>query len=291
MSWTAYRVVLRLTGPLHIGRSKIGNLQRTRPYVIGRTLWGALTMRITRSLPNPTAQKYREIGRSLHDLLATTYFYPTLDPAGLQEPAWPWPAAELARFNNRHVASYAGTALQASGQSAAENTLHEIEQLLPYTRDGSPVYLGGYIIERDDLKRDELDWQAALSRLQLGGERSYGWGAVQPEIVKKLALPAGQTSLSLFARPACTLSLSGERPLVRLASGESLLAHTAVNPALQVRGKIEPLVGRIWHNGDGRGLDYSGICYLPGSTVAEDTELQIGHFGLWRVPQDARQTT
>ena len=45
MAWRAYKIVLRLRSPLHIGRGKVGNLQRTRPYVAGRNLWGALTAR------------------------------------------------------------------------------------------------------------------------------------------------------------------------------------------------------------------------------------------------------
>jgi hypothetical protein len=49
-----YHLVLRLRSPLHIGWNKTGNVQRTRSYVTGRNLWGALTMRLTRD------QAYRE---------------------------------------------------------------------------------------------------------------------------------------------------------------------------------------------------------------------------------------
>ena len=37
--WTAYRVVLRLRGPMHIGNGRVGNIQQTRPYVPGRNIW------------------------------------------------------------------------------------------------------------------------------------------------------------------------------------------------------------------------------------------------------------
>ena len=52
MVWTIYRVTLKLTSPLHVGWKKIGNLMITRPYVTGRTLWGALTARLVRDKKN-----------------------------------------------------------------------------------------------------------------------------------------------------------------------------------------------------------------------------------------------
>lgn len=276
MSWTAYRVVLRLAGPMHIGNAKIGNLQRTRPYVTGRVLWGALTMRLTRRLSAPTSNDYVETGLKVHDHLATTYFYPTPDASGGSQPLWPWePEPD---FSSHHLAAYGGTALQARNQAAAENTLHEIEQILAVTRDGQPVYLCGYLFENEAIDRERLDWRAVLNQLQLGGERSYGWGGVRQAQAEKLA--AGP--VNLFARTDVTLTLSGERPVISLAAGAPLLAHTAVEDDLPVRGRVEPLVGRVWDNGDGRRPDYTGLCYLPGSEVADDATLAIDRFGIWR---------
>ena len=278
MSWTTYRVVLRPTGPLHIGAAKIGNLQRTRPYVIGRTLWGALTMRLARDRPAaPAAADYVAMGKRVHEALAFTYFYVTLDPAGQSEPPWPWAAEEA--FGSRYLAGYAATATEARGQSAAATTLHEIEQILPVTRDGRPVYLVGYVFERDDADGPALDWRGALNRLQLGGERSYGWGGVRvARVVEKL--PAGQAAL--FGRADVVAGADGDRPVVRLEAGAPLLAHTVVDPGLPVRGRVEPLVGRVWADGDGRRPDYSGLCYLPGGAVAEPATVAIDRFGIWR---------
>lgn len=282
MSWTANRVVLRPTGPLHIGAAKIGNLQRTRPYVIGRTLWGALTMRLTRDGPNaPSAADYVTMGKRLHKSLAFTYFFVTPDPTGQAQPPWPWAAEEA--FGSRFLAGYASTATEAHGQSAAATTLHEIEQILPVARDGRPVYLVGYIFERDGTGEPAPDWRSALHRLQLGGERSYGWGGVRVARVEQL--PPGETTL--FGRKDATLNTAGARPLVRLDAGAPLPAHTVVDAALPVRGRVEPLVGRVWANGDGRRPDYSGLCYLPGSEVAVAATFTIGCFGIWKVTNHA----
>jgi hypothetical protein len=48
MDWRCFRVIFQLSSSMHIGYGRAGNLHQTRPYVTGRTLWGALTMRLTR---------------------------------------------------------------------------------------------------------------------------------------------------------------------------------------------------------------------------------------------------
>ena len=86
MTWTAYQVSFRLLSPLHIGWRKLGNLQQTRPYVPGRSLWGALTARLTREL---VGCNYRCIGAKVDKELAFTYFYPSIQHNSVT--VWPWP--------------------------------------------------------------------------------------------------------------------------------------------------------------------------------------------------------
>ena len=117
MAWQAYHVVLRLHAPLHVGCGKVGNLQRTRPYVAGRNLWGALTAGLTRRTAEtaPAFDDYAEMGNRVHDNLAYTYFYPTTCPDGTV-PLWPWDTG----FAYRFLSTYAGTALDYRATSAAE---------------------------------------------------------------------------------------------------------------------------------------------------------------------------
>src|SRR5712692_8407277 len=87
MTWVTYQVTFRLLSPMHIGWRKLGNLQQTRPYVTGRSLWGALTARITRELGS---SDYEKIGKQADQQLAFTYFYPSTskDPDAIR--LWPW---------------------------------------------------------------------------------------------------------------------------------------------------------------------------------------------------------
>jgi hypothetical protein len=290
MTWQAYRVVLRLHSPLHIGQMKLGNVQRTRSYVTGRVLWGALTERLTRDLeqgkgPATDSQLYRDMGGRVHDQLAFIYLFPTPHADGTVD-LWPWDDG----FRPRFLSTYASTALVYPQQSADEGTLHEVECIAPHTLDtGSPVYLAGYVFEREGAP----DWQSALHRLQLGGERGYGWGRAEP-----VDDPQPWDKQPLFSR--YTVEFNTWPPVLKAKEKTPLLAHALAadfddNGRLRravdkVSGPVEPLVGRETHPHDGRfgvWLSPARICYTPGSIVPAGTRVQIGSYGIWEAVSDA----
>jgi len=282
-----YKVVLRLLSPLHVGAGQLGNVQRARPYVTGKTLWGALTARITRDKHQHGTQAsyYQEIGKLVQEQLAYSYFYPAV---GEQVDVWPW--GETAdEFAWRYLNTYASTALDYPRQTAEEGGLHEVEYIAPTTRDEKQVNLIGYIFEHAGCK---LPWQAALRRLQLGGERTYGWGRVDlsPQTGTVGDRPELEAHGPLFDQ--WKVELDHDRPLVR-ATGDNprLLAHTlATGPyALgDVRGALEPLVGRETSQAHqhGKAPINSGVCWLPGAPVPQGTRLVVQAHGIWGVPHD-----
>jgi hypothetical protein len=289
MSWQAYQVVLRLRSPMHIGHSKVGNLQRTRPYVIGRGIWGALTMRLTRDAyqnlgPATDSQQYHQFGEQVHNSLAFTYFYPALksnihDGYSVQ---WPW--ENESAFRRRFLNSYAGTALSYPAQSATEGTLHEIEFISPRTLDrGKPVYLTGYIFEK---KGTALKWMTAFQHFQLGGERGYGWGDL--ELIR---IQAANDS-HLFGSSAA-FDIDGDKLSIHLPKGERLLAH-AIAKDLNVAGDVEPLVGREWQSNHprnryaGQHVGFNEVCFTPGSIACENLNFSVDRFGIWRESRERR---
>ncbi len=279
MTWTMHKVVLRLLSPLHVGAGQLGNVQRARPYVTGKTLWGALTARITRDTHKHGTQAiyYQKIGEKVQKQLAFSYFYPAV---GEQVDIWPW--GETAdEFAWRYLNTYASTALDYSRHAAEEGGLHEVEYIAPTTRDGDSVNLIGYIFKHADC---ELRWREALSRLQLGGERTYGWGRVED-------LPSiAEDSGPLFDQ--WKVELDQDRPLVRAISDNSrLLAHTRATGAhalSDVRGALEPLVGRETRQAHqhGKAPINAGVYWLPGAPVSRDTRLVVQAHGSWEVAHD-----
>ncbi|ACL26659.1 hypothetical protein [Chloroflexus aggregans] len=275
MTWQVYHVILRLRSPLHIGYRKVGNVQRTRPYVTGRALWGALTMRLTRDAipqdaPATNSHAYQQTGDQVHQQLAFTYFYPALKSGNDYQVVWPWENETL--FRRRFLSSYQSTALAYPQHAAAEGMLHEVEYISPHTLDtGQPVYLQGYIFAKTDCT---LAWQSALKRLHIGGERGYGWGSMASKV-----WPINDKYL--FDN-SITYDVNGDRPKIRVPAGGRLLAHTrAAN--LSLNGNLEPLVGREWgsNGGAGQHIAFTGVCFSPGSVVAEERCFTVKEFGVW----------
>ena len=261
MTWTSYQVILRILSPTHIGWKKTGNLQQTRPYATGKTLWGALTARLVR---DDEGTNYREIGEKVDDTLRFTYFYPTTNPDEVR--IWPW--ENSSEFSWLYLGSSPSTALSA--KTAEEGSLHDTECISPKTRNGEQVCLIGYIIEKGGC---DLRWQDALQRIQLGGERGYGWGRV--EIVGGLERCDKCFGYSFDGR--------GDAPIINVLKDEYILAHTLAE-GLELSGTIEPFVGRETskEKGFGGAISVADICWIPGSIVKGDKDFEILPKGLWR---------
>lgn len=281
MACNMYRVVLRLRSPLHIGRGKVGNVQRTHGYVTGRVLWGALTERLTRDAargPATDSQLYQKMGEMVHDSLAFTYFYATTDKEGGTAGPWPWEDD----FRSRFLSTYASTALTYPQQSAEEGSLHEVECIVPKALDGgADVYLTGYVFEGEDAP----DWQSALQRLQIGGERGYGWGWVQP--VKPPApwdgqpLFDGRYTVEPDIWPPVLVAKEDTRLLAHALAADFDEEHKAVS---EVDGAVEPLVGRETHPENGRfgvWISPARVCYVPGGKVGSGARFRVGPYGVW----------
>lgn len=277
MTWQAYHIVFRLRSPMHIGSGSVGNIQRTRPYVTGRAFWGALTMRITREnlISEPVSAKaYTDIGNKVHESVTYTYFYPAVRAGSGYEILCPWNNPD--RFKHRLIRSYASTALDYPMQSAAEALLDESEFISPYTLDtAEPVFLTGYIFVSDECT---IDWKNALNKLQFGGDRCYGWGDVKLEQCNQ-----SENISAIFN--GLTFDGKGERANIRLNKSDNmrLFAHT-IAKGVEADGDIEPLVGREWRkNGRaGQHVEFTGVCFTPGSILKQPAKFEIGKFGVWQ---------
>ncbi len=277
MSWTAYQVTFRLLSPLHVGWRKLGNLQQTRPYVTGRSLWGAFTARLTRESGR---SDYITMGSDVDDQLAFTYFYPSTKPDKVD--LWPW-SGQWDEFAWTFLGSYASTAL-ANARNAEAGSLHETEYIAPYARrkamdkEPGPVYLVGYIFEKDNYAIKSY-WQGVLNNLQLGGERGYGWGRVR--------LHGGCKPVDNNKCFDYDLLLDGGRPRLKAPRELRLLAHThADTDSTNNRGvSIEPLVGRETTESTGFGKNHSHaqVCWIPGGKVTEGETFQIQIKGVWEL--------
>ena len=279
MAWKQHALCFRLLSPLHIGGRQAGNLRQTRGYVPGNVLWAALTARLTRDSGNGACGgQYLEMGRSVKEHFRFSYLYPALpldstkavvSPDDL-ETFYPWEPD--GGFDYRFLDCHAGSALDYSRRTAAGGQLREVEFIRPWTRpltgeDGAtPVHLAGVAYVREGLPGPLAGWGRALDRIQLGGERGYGWGRVRLAWAPKEG--------------------PSEDPVVRVSAGDPILAHVRVDAAsVDVSGAVEPLVGWARDNRENRStrwrLSKAVICYAPGAIVQSARLFRIGENGLW----------
>ncbi|WP_419662242.1 hypothetical protein Dvar_26940 [Desulfosarcina variabilis str. Montpellier] len=286
MGWKVYHIALRLKTPLHAGRGQSGNLLVSGTYVTGRTLWGALTARLTRdSNASPNAKDYRDMGGRINEQIAFTYFYPAIRKNNEYRLIWPWSQNQTDPIRASRIA----TALDNYQGTSENGALFEVECIPPYDLDAcSPVYLIGYIFAMDD----ELKWENVLDRLQLGSERCYGWGRVtksacdEIQIGKSTSIFNGMVSVDISdptVRPKLFVCATANAP-------GRLLAHTRLAKG-KVQGETEPLVTREWQagaelaSGPGRKVKYHGVFYSPGSKVFTNCQFLIGKNGIWEAIQ------
>lgn len=261
LKWNPYLVTLRLLSPMHIGWRKIGNLQQTRPYVTGRNIWGALTSRLVR---NEGSSNYEAIGRAVDEDLRFTYFYPSPSPKEVK--IWPWKNS-LDLYSWNYLKSYVSTAL--NDKTAEDSALHETEFISPRSRTDSPVYLVGYLFEKEDC---QLKWRKALEQLQIGGERGYGWGRTQIN-------DEPQLSDICFNHE---ILKNGGSPAIKMTANSCIFAHVLAT-STNINGCIEPLVGRATseHSGFGGEISEANICWAPGSCIKYDSSFMIQPKGIW----------
>ena len=243
---------------------------------------------------------YEKIGKAVDDQLAFTYFYPSILPDPDNVDLWPWGAFQekdtrendadekntQELFSWRFLGSYASTAL-SDAHSAEEGSLHETEFIAPFVRSYTayetpqPVYLVGYICVNEasgSLEQHVKEsWQSVVDTLQIGGERSYGWGRVALKDCNKIK----EKVKKCFSY---SLNYDGERPTITVPAGGRLLAHTDTKSLKDVEnGTLEPLVGRetMSNASFGKEISKARICWVPGTTITEEKTFQIQPKGIW----------
>jgi hypothetical protein len=288
MPWKAYEITFRLLSPMHIGYRRLGNIQRTRPYVPAKNLWAALTARLTRDDGKLVGRDcdYRSVGQAVEEHLAFTYFFPASDP---QCPLYPrWCDGNMAygpcgmsadQFRYKFIGSYSSTALDYAEYAAEEGSLHEVEFIAPRTRGNEQVYLVGYVLEHNSCG---LGWRDVLNRLRFGGELSYGWGRVERVGDRDICEHGG----GLFG--LYTLDCDGQDRPRLTGEGAPLLAHAPAAGSPIPTGCLEPVVGRDWDPGRGAGqcLTEGVPCWTPGSLVPRKARWRVEPRGLWRYDGD-----
>ncbi len=325
MAWNIYKIVFRMESPLHSGWLKVGNIQRTRLHVTGRMMWGALTANITRIIGG----SYSAVGENVKKYLIASYFFPCFDKNGEKKLVLPFYDENILNYivgndevtanmiERALITSYNSTSIDPNGLSAEDGTLHEIELLnhrtiypihpnsgnltvedIDTSEDTIPInsniYLVGYIFESSKIPLEiKNNWVDALKMIQLGGERSYGFGCLRlekiiPEPEEKGQKGEPKKSLHLEKIIPEHLNVFGynvvstdEEIKIKLNQGKQVLAN--VFNVDDLLGTLEPFFGRNSNENGEFKKKYSSVkvSWSPGSVLKKKRIFKISEFGLW----------
>jgi hypothetical protein len=274
--WKGWQLSLELAAPLHCGWRTVGNLKQTRPYVAGPVFWGALAARLARDV---FGGRYREAELWVDAKLRFTYLFPSLSRGSVTH--WPW-GRSAGEFDWTFLNSYVSTAL-VNGRVKDDGMLHETEYIAPHSRGegkkgSSQVFLTGCLWEACDWERSILD------RLQLGGERGYGWGRVRNMELKPLAEGTEVFGSWIVSEQNGEIVLSAKDCIGPL----HLAAHAAATADSELElfdtPLAEPWLGRRIRPGGGQyGLSEAVAAWAPGSALKRGLKpsFRIGARGQW----------
>jgi len=290
MSWKIFKAKFKIKSPLHIGYYKMGLLQRARYYVPGKNLWAGVTAKITPMIKaNPSSFDYKTIGSFLMKNVIFSYFYLTCEERGLKPEfkegeGLKYGELSISKFEKRFITSIPSTAIEPESLSAENESLHEIEVLLPKEKEiGNPLYLSGYIfvncladvdfsisVKDREIKINDKNITNVLKEgIFVGGERRYGFGYIQLQKIKE-------------KEDSKRFEVKNNRIYVKLQQEEPIESHLKVNSGISLKGEIETVSGREWGNkGSGRKEIVSKfLAWVPGSLMIEEKDLKINEFGI-----------
>ncbi|MFH1562136.1 MAG: hypothetical protein ABIF11_01770 [Nitrospirota bacterium] len=289
-----YKIQFKALSPLHIGYGrKIGIINQTRYYIMGKNMWGALTAQLARRIMNNYSKEiYEEAGKFVRENLIFTNFYPVINnqvclpqfrPKGIfyGDYSEGQDAYSKYEFESLILDSYTSTALQM--KSAEEGSLHEIE-FLKNRVNGQDVLFEGYLLAKGEISSDGQNIVYAgephsisevLKNIEVGGERKYGFGRLE---LNNGIGNGSDTSLWGF---------SIENEQINIPAESCSPFHVRIENPFRFIGDIEPLVGKEWENekgadkaGTGQKVLHHAVCLIPGSQIKENIKLKIECYGI-----------
>lgn len=305
VGWKIYKLTYRAHSPVLLGDHPLGFIQRTRWFIPGWTMWGAITARLTRQFwqkASPT--EYQQMGSFVENNILTSYAGILIDNEialpHFKNGEWMMGAHTFQQFEARFLASGGHSAIQPGSLTAETGSLHEKEVLAAYDKkNGKPVLWGVYLYVHDEWAFgleaqhafQNLDWipdevPGLLETLFVGADIDDGLGILKQDPSAENNKQVGSSSLE-WPRP------EDWKPWVEKDKQYGILcAHVPMKELesndLSVYGQWETITRRIWRNvndtkGWGPGQQIETQCYCcPGSiTVSAGWQPVVGPKGIW----------
>lgn len=312
MYWNCFELKFQAKSPIYIGYgTQIGIVNRTRYYLLGKTIWGAVTAILSRNIMERyNAKIYEKVGECVKNNLIFSYFYHIRNKKEVLYPNYTDEGLKYGNLTSRDfekefISSYVSTAIDISSRTADEGSLHEFEFISPKVNKEEVCFKGylfakngiiqkfcdkylkiledGIFIEGNNQNTSLFD---LIKNLQIGGERNYGFGWL--EIIK---LKPINDNDEIFKKYKVNLKTK-YHPEIKTKNGNEIIALSHVNidnienRIEYIKGDIEPLVGREWNEkGAGQKPEFSCVALVPGTKfrLKDDVKIKIGDYGIWKI--------
>lgn len=176
MNW--YKLVFKQNQPLHIGSASWGVIKQTYIFIPGWTMWGALTKAYNMHNKQPLSEN-QELFESI------TCFYPCFDEKGKDSlfPIYKDGTFHLGgysenEFRYEFTDTFVSTAILPESRSAKDESLHEIEVLLPKSKiEKKQLYWIGLLGVNPN--EDFNNFLKEGLKIWIGGDIRYGFGELE----------------------------------------------------------------------------------------------------------------
>jgi len=295
VSWSLFRWVWQLEGPLYVGMPPSGSLNRTRVYVPARAVWGALTAELARCEANGAEVQYPTVGRSLQDGYRFTYLFPA-EVSGREWKTWlptyqdgkglAWRHEDDSKdsdaavpdraFRRRLLSTRPSTAINASTDAVEDGSLRETECIEAHWRNAGSVAMVGYVFIQVKKKNDKYSPEylriKPIDTIFVGGDTRYGLGRLR------------RTSFALEQNNQVFGSAAKLDNLAPQIKTNSVFAHAeagahGMSGALELLGGWDRTHGSMWNPSRTTPL------WQPGSTSDGPVSWTVEANGVWKVPE------
>jgi hypothetical protein len=191
MTW--YKLILEQKQPIHIGYKRYGVLAEIRVFIPGQTMWGALTK-------SYNLMKGESLDNNQRLFEQITCFYPSFDGNTILKPNFKNGEFHLGEISEKEfrllfVDSFTSTAILPETKTAKDESLHEIEYILPKPKkeilENMIVKNTKNLILQKLKEMNELKWIGLLNisddikrelknmKIFVGGDVRYGYGLMK----------------------------------------------------------------------------------------------------------------
>lgn len=256
-----YLLVFKQAQPIHIGAGSYGVVNETRIFIPGWTMWGALTNAYSRIIGKDHKVNQKLFDQELFEKITCFYpsFYPLpgKDNGNVLFPVFKGGKLYLGQFSEdkfkaMFVDTFVSTAINPAYRSAKDESLHEINIILPRAKSG---YFG-------NSEKHQLYWIGVAEtdadipdgmRIVIGGDVRYGFGEMI--LRKKNEIKEEDFSKWLFE--------GSDKVILK-----NYLPVGGVRNAELLEGKTEPIV-KLEKSWGGANLKVTEpeICFAPGSKI------------------------